>query len=100
MRELRKVRGEENMDMSTTASMITEVSPKIKGQIDADELADFIAHDSGKRKAVIHEVSAVLNRYSIDNILQTPDLVLAEMMVGHMECFGITMVDRQNKAKN
>lgn len=49
-----------------------------------------------KRAQIIREFAEVLNRHSLDNALNTPDFILAEMLMEFLDAINIA----QDRAKD
>lgn len=46
------------------------------------------------------ELSQVLNRHNIDGLLETPDHVLATMIVKHLDALGLVIAERKRLSLN
>lgn len=55
--------------------------------------------DLAKKENLIREISYVINRNSIDSLLNTPDFILAEHLVSEIELLD-KILNNENEEKN
>src|SRR5687767_13566876 len=64
-----------------------------------EELHPFVGMSGDKFITFIQELKSVLNRHGIDNLLGTPDHVLATMVVKNLDNYGEAIATRKRLAK-
>lgn len=82
---------------------LSESQPKGLYHVDADKLESFMTRNMGefnKMKSLEKDIASVLNKHGIDNLCGTPDFILGEMLVNHLETFAFALLMRQDHKIN